>query len=129
MARQPLQTHLTSRYFKNVRRTALALPGVEVTTKYDGSPVVRHQGCFVAGLAAHPSAEPDTLVVRYGMDDREWLVDEAPEIFYLTDYYRPYPLILVRLARVSRDALHDLLRVSLRITEQKARGRKGHGKR
>jgi hypothetical protein len=84
------------------------LPDVEATTKYDGSPVLKLNGCFMAGLATHPSAEPDTLVVRVGCEEREWLIADAPETYYLTDYYRSYPLLLVRLSRVDRDALHDL---------------------
>ena len=78
----------------------------------------------MAGLATHPSAEPDTLVVRCGYDERESLVEDAPETYYLTDYYRSYPLVLVRLSRLERDALRDLLSVSWRLTLPKARKRR-----
>jgi hypothetical protein len=103
----------------------LVLPDVEATTKYDGSPVLKVDGMFMAGLATHPSAEPDTLVVRAGLEDRERLVEDAPEIYYLTDYYRSYPLVLVRLSRVEPDALHDLLSVSWRMTTAKSRRHPG----
>jgi len=102
--------------FADVRRVGLTLPGVEAATKYDGSPVLKVGGCFMAGMATHRSAEPNTLVVRADVEEREWLIEDAPEIYYLTDYYRKYPLILVRLSRVDRDALHDLLSVSRRLT-------------
>ena len=105
--------------FRRVTKIGLTLPGVEAATKYDGSPVLKVGGCFMAGLAMHPSAEPNTLVVRYGEDDREWLIAEAPETYYLTDYYRKYPLVLVRLSRIDRDALHDVLSVSWRLTKAK----------
>jgi hypothetical protein len=95
------------------------LPDVEATTKYDGSPVLKLNGCFMAGLATHPSAEPDTLVVGVGYEEREWLITDAPETYYLTDYYRSYPLLLVR------DALHDLLSVSWRLTSLKVPKRSG----
>ncbi len=49
------------------------------------------RGIFVAGLAMHPSAEPETLVVRADIEDREWLIADAPDTYYLTDYYRKYP--------------------------------------
>jgi hypothetical protein len=107
--------------FEIVRTVGLALPGVEATSKYDGSPVLKLGGCFMAGLATHRSAEPDTLVVRVGLEDRESLIEEAPETYYLTDHYRPYPLVLVRLSRVDRDALRDLLSVSWHLTSAKAR--------
>ena len=106
--------------FDAVREVGLTLPQVEATTKYDGSPVLKLRGCFLAGLATHPSAEPDTLVVRASFEEREWLLEDAPDTYYLTDYYKPYPLVLVRLARVDRDALHDLLSVSWRLTAMKA---------
>jgi hypothetical protein len=109
--------------FKIVKAVGLTLPDVEATTKYDGSPVLKLNGCFMAGLATHPSAEPDTLVVRVGCEEREWLIEDAPETYYLTDYYRSYPLLLVRLSRVDRDALHDLLSVSWRLTSLKVPNR------
>jgi hypothetical protein len=112
--------------FEIVRTVGLALPDVEAATRYDGSPVLKRGGSFMAGLATHPSAEPDTLVVRSGLEEREWLIEEAPETYYLTDYYRRYPLVLVRLSRIERDALHDLLSVSWRLTSAKVRKRKAH---
>ena len=109
--------------FDIVRIVGLALPSVEAAAKYDGSPVLKVDGIFMAGLATHPSAEPGTLVVRSGIEERERLLEDAPETYYLTDYYRSYPLILVRLSRVAPDALHDLLSVSWRLTMAKVRRR------
>jgi hypothetical protein len=118
--------------FDLVRSVGLTLPGVEAATKYDGSPVLKVAGTFMAGLARHRSAEPDTLVVRCDFEEREWLLEDAPEIYYLTDYYRSYPLVLVRLARIDRNALHDLLSVSRRLAlakarKQQARAARGEG--
>lgn len=109
--------------FEMVRAVGLALPDVEAATKYDGSPVLRVGGSFMAGLATHPSAEPDTLVVRHGLEERERLIEDAPETYYLTDYYRRYPLVLARLSRIAPDALRDLLSVSWRLTSMKVRKR------
>jgi hypothetical protein len=120
MKRRPAKQQLKGA-FEIVGTVGLTLPYVEATTKYDGSPVLKVDGMFMAGLATHPSAEPDTLVVRAGLEDRERLVEDAPEIYYLTDYYRSYPLVLVRLSRVEPDALHDLLSVSWRMTTVKSR--------
>ena len=86
-----------------------------------GSPVLKLGGCFMAGLATHRSAEPDTLVVRFGIEERESLLEDAPETYYVTDYYRNNPVVLVRLSRVDRGALRDLLSVSWRLTASKAR--------
>ena len=98
----------------------LALPDVETAIRYDGSPVLKAAGCFMAGLATHPSAEPETLVVRINLEDREALLEDAPETYYVTDYYRPHPVVLARLSRLDSDALRDLLSVSWRLTLAKA---------
>ena len=70
----------------------------------------------------HRSAEPETLVVRAGFEEREWLLEDAPETYYLTDYYRSHPVVLVRLSTIDRDALRDVLSVSRRLTLAKAHG-------
>src|SRR5262245_6699039 len=95
--------------FETVRLVGLTLPEVEATTRYDGSPTLKAGGAFMAGLATHPSAERGTLVVRVDFEERLGLLEDAPDTYYLTDYYRPHPVVLVRLARIDRDALRDLL--------------------
>jgi hypothetical protein len=123
MRRRPIK-QLVTPAFDVVRTVGLTLPGVEATTKYDGSPILKVDGIFMAGLATHPSAEPETLVVRAGLEEREGLVEDAPETYYLTDYYRRYPVVLARLSRIEPEALHDLLSVSWRITAAKTRKRR-----
>jgi hypothetical protein len=115
--------------FEMVRAVGLTLPDVEAARKYDGAPVLKVGGSFMAGLATHPSAEPDTLVVRHELEERERLIEDAPETYYLTDYYRPYPLVLARLSRIEPDALRDLLSVSWRLTLTKIRKRREPGRR
>jgi hypothetical protein len=109
--------------FERVRLAGTSLPGVEAGLKYDGSPVLRVGGAFMAGLAMHPSAEPSTLVVRADLEARADLLADAPETYYLTDYYEPHPVILARLSHLDRDALRDLLAVSRRLTLAKSRRR------
>jgi hypothetical protein len=110
--------------FETVRTVGLALSDVEATTKYDGSPVLKVGGCFMAGMATHRSAEPNTLVVRCSFEERERLLEDAPETYYVTDYYGSYPIVLARLSRLDRDALRDLLSVSWRLTLAKTRKRR-----
>ncbi len=112
---------IPSNAFEAVKTVGLALPDVEATTKYDGSPVLKVGGSFMAGLATHRSAEPETLVVRVDVEERARLIEDAPEIYYVTDYYRPYPVVLARLAQLDRDALRDLLSVSRRLALAKTR--------
>jgi hypothetical protein len=106
--------------FDIVTTVGLRLPGVESVVKYDGSPMLKVGGCFMAGVATHPSAEPDTIVVRVRLEDRACLLEEAPETYYLTDYYQKHPVVLARLARLDSDALRDLLAVSRKLTVAKS---------
>ena len=112
-----------------MKAIGLSFRGVAAGIKYDGSPVLKAGGCFMAGLATHPSAEPGSLVVRMDLEQRDWLLDEAPDTYYVTDYYRPYPIVLVRLARVNHDALRDLLAVSHRLALDKSRRRRAVDRR
>ena len=102
--------------FDLVSALGLTLPGVQAATKYDGSPVLRARGRFMAGLATHPSAEPSTLVVRAEFEERQRLLEDAPDTYYVTEHYEPYPVVLVRLSRIDREALRDLLSMSWRLT-------------
>jgi hypothetical protein len=107
--------------FEIVSEIGLTLPGVAAVTRYDGSPVLKVDGVFMAGLATHPSAEPNTLVVRADVVERQLFIEDAPDTYYLTDFYRRYPLVLVRLERVDRDALRELLSSSHRLSLPKTR--------
>ncbi len=107
--------------FAPVRTIGLSMPDVDAATKYDGSPVLKAGGVFMAGIATDESADADSLVVRCAFDDRELMMEDAPETYYVTDYYRRYPVVLVRLSEVSDDALRDLLSVSRRMALRKAR--------
>jgi hypothetical protein len=107
--------------FAVVKELGCALPNVETTTKYDGSPLLKAHGVFMAGIAMHASAEPDTLVVRAEFADRVGLLADAPETYYVTNYYRPHPVVLVRLSHLNRDVLRELLAGWWRMTVEKRR--------
>jgi hypothetical protein len=113
------------RVFDVVERVGLTLPDVEAGTRYDGSPVLKVGGAFMAGLATDASAEPDTLVVRADLEERELFIQDAPETYYLTDAYRRYPVVLVRLRQISREALREVLAASRRLTLPKTGRRRG----
>lgn len=69
-------------------------------------------------------AEPDSLAVRIDFERRAELLESAPDIYYLKDHYQNYPVVLVRLARIKRDALEDLLRMAWQVTTTKKPRRK-----
>jgi hypothetical protein len=48
-------------------------------------------------------------------DQRDALIAEAPDTYYITDHYVNYPVVLVRLSRVNPDILRDLLNAAWRF--------------
>ena len=104
--------------FEHVRKIAMTLPGVEEGTTY-GSPCFKVRGKLIACLAIHKSAEANSLSVRTDFDQRSELLDEDPGVYYLTDHYRNYPFVLVRLSRIHRDSLKDLLSAAWRLAGTK----------
>ncbi|HEX4601662.1 MAG TPA: MmcQ/YjbR family DNA-binding protein [Gemmatimonadales bacterium] len=97
-----------------VRRLALALPGVEEGPCY-GTPGFRVRGKFLARLWE----DGETLVVRCGDDERDFRMQADPETFFITDHYRGYPAVLIRLRRVRRADLRDILDQAWRLQAPK----------
>jgi len=106
--------------FSLVESIGRTLPDVEVTTSY-GQPTLKVRGKMFVCMAANKAAEPDTLVVMMDIADRDLLIEEDPDTYYLKEHYVPYPCVLVRLARVSPDALRDLVIGDHRFVSEKAR--------
>jgi len=114
--------NVTVRGFEAVRASAAALPDVEVATSW-GAPALKVRGKMFVCMATHRSAEPNTLVVRMDIPQRDALVDEDPATYYLKDHYIGYPCVLVRLSRVHPDALRDLVLTAYRFVNGAPRGR------
>jgi hypothetical protein len=114
--------------FDAVRDIALALLGVKESTAY-GVPALKVGGQLLACVPANPSAEPASLVVRMGFDDRARLLAEAPNVYYVTDHYVGYDAVLVRLSRVDRDVLRDLLGMAYNFVTRNAAARSPARKR
>ena len=90
--------------YETVRQIALTLPGAEEGTSY-GTPAFK-----VAGkLFARQHQDGESLVIRVDFEEREEIMNADPEKFYITDHYLNYPWMLVRLSKVRRDQLSDLL--------------------
>jgi hypothetical protein len=94
--------------FNDVRKIGATLDGVDVGTAYD-SPCLRVNKKMIACIAINKQAEPNSLMIRMPVDQRDALIAEAPDVYYLKPHYENYPCVLVRLAKVHRDALRDLL--------------------
>lgn len=113
--------------FAPVESIGRTLPDVEVTTTW-GQPTLKVRGRMFACMASHKSAEPDTLVVMMDFADRDALVAEDPDTYYVKEHYVGYPCVLVRLARVHPDALRGLVIGAHRYVSAKS-GKKASGAR
>jgi hypothetical protein len=94
--------------FAAVEAIGRALPDVEVTTAW-GQPALKVHGKMFACIASHKSAEPNSLVVMMAFADRDALVEDDPDTYYLKEHYVSHPCVLVRLTRIRLDALRDLM--------------------
>ena len=109
--------------FNTVRKIALSLPDVEESTIYR-SPALKVRGKLLACIPIHRSAETDSVAVRIDFDRRAELMAAAPDVYYLTDHYVNYPVVLVRLSRIHADALRDLLSMAWRFVTTKTHSSK-----
>jgi hypothetical protein len=110
--------------YQIARELACRLPGVEDGTSY-GTPSLKVRGKFLLRLRE----DGETLAVKVDYPMREALMQAEPETFFITDHYRNYPAVLVRLASVDRKRLHEVLEHAWRFVAQPAAsrssGRKG----
>jgi hypothetical protein len=97
--------------FDTVRELALEMQDVEAGTAY-GAPAVKVNGNVLASVPVNKSAEPNCAVFRIDFDLRSSLIKAKPDIYYVTEHYVGYPTVLVRLSKISRDELRQLLGLS-----------------
>ena len=90
--------------WRGVCKLALKLPGVEEGTSY-GTPALHVGKRFLARL----KEDGETMAIKIDFPDRDVLLELDPRAFYLTDHYRPYPAVLVRLKHVPVSLLVQVL--------------------
>src|SRR5437899_281195 len=96
-------------------KLATKLPGVEQGTSY-GTPALHVRKKFLARL----KEDGESVAIKIDFSDRDVLLELDPAAFYLTDHYRPYPAMLVRLRQVRRDLLEQLLEQAWRLQAPKS---------
>jgi hypothetical protein len=90
-------------------RIAMALPEAEEGTAY-GTPAWRVRGKLFARLRE----DRETVAVRVERGERELLMGAEPDVFFITDHYRNYAWMLVRLAAIPDDELAEVIEDSWR---------------
>jgi hypothetical protein len=106
--------------FDTVKAIGRALPNVTDGTAY-GAPALKLSGKLVACIPTNKSAEANSIVVHLDLEHRAELLRQEPDIYYVTDHYAPYPTVLVRLAKITRANLTELLRDACRFVSSSAR--------
>lgn len=92
-------------------RIALSLPGVETSTSY-GTPSVKVKGKL---LSRWRTEAEGAVAIRCDFLDRQILLSAQPEIYFLTDHYRDYPMVLMRIDKASRETMTDALERAWRL--------------
>ena len=110
--------------FDVVREIAMALPEVEESSLH-GTPSLTVSGRLWTCPAIHRSAEPNSLAVRIGFDQRAELMTAEPSFYYVTNHYVNYPTVLVRMDQIDRKALTMLLSLAWRFVSSKTKARRG----
>ena len=100
--------------FETVRQLALALPDVEEGISYR-TVTFRARKRMIARF--HQDGE--SLVLKVDYTTREVLTGSQPEMFYVTDHYRCWPYMLVRLANVELNLLRGLIEDAWRAVASK----------
>ena len=84
--------------FDDVRKFALVWPEVEDATSY-GTPALKIRKKLLARL----KEDGDSLVMPgVPPEERDILVERDPQVFYFTDHYKDYPIVLARLSKAKR---------------------------
>jgi hypothetical protein len=101
--------------FEDVRKIALVWPEVEDSTSY-GTPALKVRKKLLVRLRE----DGDSLVMPgVPRDERDMLVESQPKVFYFTDHYRDYSIVLIRLSAAKRADVEPLLRRQWRALASK----------
>ena len=94
--------------FKRLLRLARALPEVE-PSQLHGAPCLRVRGKLIASIKAE-----DTAVHFCSHEQKAFLLDADPTIYWETEHFRGWPALLVRLDVITDDELAHRLAEALR---------------
>ena len=86
-------------------KIALAIPGTEDVLWFKKPAVFLH-GQFLTKV----HDKEDAIVLRVSsMEMRDMMLEAEPKLFYITDHYRKFPFVLVRLSALTGKVLKEML--------------------
>ena len=90
--------------YEQAKRIALTFPEVVESTSY-GTPALKVRGKLMLRL----KEDHETLICRTTWEERERRLALEPDIFFLTDHYREYPWVLLRLPIATQTVLNSAI--------------------
>ena len=97
------------------RKTMLGVSGTS-EGPYFGRPSVFYEKAFVGRV----HDKEDAVALRVGtIEMRDVMLEAEPKLFYITDHYKPWPMLLARLSALDTKTLKSL--VTARIAEIQAK--------
>jgi hypothetical protein len=82
-----------------LRAAAENLPGIEEGSSY-GTPALKLRKKMLCRIK-----DADTVVVMCPLEEKELLMEAAPELYFETDHYRGWPTLLLCIGPVPADEL------------------------
>jgi hypothetical protein len=87
------------------RKVMLSIPGTDERLWFNQPSVFIHDR-FLA--KTHHKEDAVTLQVG-SMEMRDMMLEAEPELFYITDHYRKFPFVLMRLSALTKTVLKEIL--------------------
>jgi hypothetical protein len=104
--------------FAELSEILLRWPLVEASTSY-GTPSFKVKGKLLTRLRE----DGDSLLIKgVGPEERDMLCEAYPDLYYFTDHYRDYPMVLIRLSRADTETVTSMLDRTYRTLLPKKRG-------
>ena len=102
------------------RKIMLAMKGAS-EAPYFGKPAVFYAESFVGRV--HDKEE--AVALRVGtIEMRDVMLEAEPRLFYITDHYKPWPMLLARLKVLDKTTLKELVAARMGEIDAKAKKKK-----
>lgn len=89
-----------------VKQTALQFPGANEKPSY-GKPAFFIEKKFFTRVREEDNS---IVMIVSGMEQRDMMLELDPETYFITEHYRDFPSVLVRLSKIAPGELKTMLR-------------------
>jgi hypothetical protein len=102
------------------RKIMLSIAGMS-EAPYFGKPAVFYAESFVGRV----HDKEDAVALRVGtIEMRDVMLEAEPKLFYITDHYKPWPMLLARLKVLDKTVLKELVAARMGEIDVKAKKKK-----